>query len=235
MTANLFDAILAQVQGKKKTEKQQKVLEAAIRLFAEKGYANTSTAEIAQAAGVSEGTIFKHYGTKDRLLLSILVPFIRELFPQMMKELVREIFSEQTTFEQCLRAFVRNRVDFLSENRDIFRVMFRELIYNDELRIELLSNAMAHVHSELKQVVNHFIQKGELADRPAETVMNLIATFLSGFFVSRILLMNRATIGEDEIEEAVQFIMNGIENKDKVGGHPDGRHRNRTVDEGLRP
>ena len=53
----IFDTILAQGLIKGKTEKQQRIIETTIKLFAEKGYANTSTAEIAKVAGVSEGTI----------------------------------------------------------------------------------------------------------------------------------------------------------------------------------
>ena len=54
---SIFDTILAQGLIKGKTEKQQRIIETTIKLFAEKGYANTSTAEIAKVAGVSEGTI----------------------------------------------------------------------------------------------------------------------------------------------------------------------------------
>lgn len=46
------------------TPKQAKILQAAVEIFAEKGYAATSTSEIAKRAGVAEGTIFRHYKTK---------------------------------------------------------------------------------------------------------------------------------------------------------------------------
>lgn len=46
------------------TEKQKKIIIAAIESFSEKGYAATSTSEIAKKAGVAEGTIFRHYKTK---------------------------------------------------------------------------------------------------------------------------------------------------------------------------
>ena len=81
MSNSLFESIIEQGDTKKKTKKQEAIVEAAIKLFAEKGYANTSTAEIAKLAEVSEGTIFKHYRTKDTLLLSVMLPFIKENFP----------------------------------------------------------------------------------------------------------------------------------------------------------
>ena len=55
MYNTLFESILEQWATKKKTKKQLAIVEAAIKLFAEKGYANTSTAEIAKVAEVSEG------------------------------------------------------------------------------------------------------------------------------------------------------------------------------------
>jgi len=45
-----------------------KLLQAAVDLMAEKGYDGTSTKEIAQAAGVNEVTLFRHFGTKGNLL-----------------------------------------------------------------------------------------------------------------------------------------------------------------------
>ncbi|RKN64066.1 TetR/AcrR family transcriptional regulator [Paenibacillus ginsengarvi] len=57
-----------------KARTEERIVETAIRLFAEKGYSNTSTAEIAKAADVSEASLFKQYGTKDKLLLALIVP-----------------------------------------------------------------------------------------------------------------------------------------------------------------
>ena len=56
----------------KMTEKQENILKAALHLFAQEGYAATSTAKVAKAAGVSEGLIFKHFGSKEGLLAAIM-------------------------------------------------------------------------------------------------------------------------------------------------------------------
>jgi AcrR family transcriptional regulator len=213
MANTIFDAILTQSNTKQKTEKQQKIVETAIRLFAEKGYANTSTAEIARTSGVSEGTIFKHYGTKDKLLLSVILPFVSELFPQMAQELVKETFSENTTtFEQFLRSLIKNRVHFVTENKEIFQVVIKEFVYKDELRKELLPYAMAHVPPIFKHVVEQFKDRGELMDLPAERIIKNLLTFLGGFFVSRFLLADNYIVSEEEIEDAIQFVMNGLRN-----------------------
>lgn len=53
-------------------ERRRVIIDAALALFAQKGYRGTTTKEIAQAAGCSEATIFKHFMTKDELYSAIL-------------------------------------------------------------------------------------------------------------------------------------------------------------------
>ena len=54
------------------TEKQEKILHVALKLFAANGYDGTSTSKIAKAANVSEGLIFRHFNNKEGLLNAIL-------------------------------------------------------------------------------------------------------------------------------------------------------------------
>ncbi|MFD2598157.1 TetR/AcrR family transcriptional regulator [Sphingobacterium corticis] len=52
--------------------RKDKIIQTATSLFAENGFADTSTKEISIKAGVSEALIFKHFGNKDRLLSFII-------------------------------------------------------------------------------------------------------------------------------------------------------------------
>lgn len=214
MAKSLIETILAQGVIQIKTEKQQRIIESAIRLFAEKGFSNTSTAEIAKAAGVSEGTIFKHYGTKDQLLLSVIVPFIKDFLPVMAQEMLKETLSEQTTtFEQFLRDLLKNRVAFLTENKEVFQVFIKEVIYREELSKELIPHFLKQLPQVFTPIVEQFKESGELIDLPVERIFNILITLLSGFFISRFLLLDNYIIREDEIEEVVQFVMNGLRKK----------------------
>lgn len=214
MSNQFFDKILAQDLTKCKTEKQQRVIESAIKLFAEKGYSNTSTAEIAKVAGVSEGTIFKHYGTKDHLLLSVILPFVKDLFPVMAEEMLSETFSEQTmTFEQFLRNLLKNRVSFITENKEIFQILVKEVFYKEELKRELFPFFIQHVPKFFNDIVEQFQKSGELIDLPADRILRMVFTMVGGFFVSRLLLMENYIISEEEIEDVVQFVMNGVGNR----------------------
>ncbi|WP_028454753.1 TetR/AcrR family transcriptional regulator [Chitinilyticum litopenaei] len=85
---------------RRKEARPQEILEAAFRLFAEKGYAATKMEDIARAAGVSRGTPYLYFPNKEELFKSVL----RELLLPKLREgeaLVRE--SRATSSAELLR------------------------------------------------------------------------------------------------------------------------------------
>ena len=197
-------------KSNKQTVKQKKIIEVAIGSFAEKGYSNTSTSEIAKKAGVAEGTIFKHYGTKENLLLSIMVPFVKDFFPSKVDELMGSLMKDKCSFEEFLRALLTDRSAFLSENREIFRVFVKEVFYKEELRNELLPIALEVGSYHLKKVIGVFKQRDEIKDIPNEVIQKMLITVIGGMFVTNFVLLNKHSISENEIEDAIFFILQGL-------------------------
>jgi AcrR family transcriptional regulator len=66
-------------------EKRARAMEAARRLFSERGYAATTTADVARHAGVSEGTLFHHFGSKEGLLAAVAGEYGRGLAAAMFE------------------------------------------------------------------------------------------------------------------------------------------------------
>lgn len=210
---NLFNEILS-IHSTKRTVKQQRIVEAAISLFADKGYSNTSTAEIAKVAEVSEASIFKQYGTKDHLLLSLIVPYIREFFPSMANEALDQIISNgDSTFEGFLRTFLHNRIEFIRGNKEIFQVLIKEVIYKEELKHEFLPYVSDLIVPRLTKLIEAFQERGELADIPVDKILKLVFGFIGGFMISRFVLFNMDSIPDEEIEEAITFVMDGIRHR----------------------
>lgn len=208
---NLLDEMAKILEkSNKQTVKQKKIIEVAITSFAEKGYSNTSTSEIAKKAGVAEGTIFKHYGTKENLLLSIMVPFLKDFFPKMADELFRELMNDKSSFEEFLRVLLTNRSAFLSENREIFQVFIKEMFYKEELKNELLPDVLEYGFNHLIKVIEVFKQRGEIRDIPNEVILKMIITVIGGMFISNFVLLNKHSISENEIEEVIFFILKGL-------------------------
>lgn len=213
---HLFDSIISQTKlSKKQTSKQQKIVKTAIKMFAEKGYANTPTSEIAKNAGVAEGTIFRHYGTKDNLLLSVIVPFLKESIPDLAEEIFNKTLSENIlSFEDFLKAFIINRIQFVNENKEIFRVVVKELFYSEELRKELLPLFSKNILLRFNKVLDRYKELGEILDLPNTILIRLLFTTIGGYFVSRFVFWTNDPIldEEEEVESLVQFVMNGIKN-----------------------
>ena len=62
---NLTDLFSSSLAESQLSAKQQAVLKASLNLFSEQGFDRTSTKDIAQLAGVSEGTVYKQFKTKE--------------------------------------------------------------------------------------------------------------------------------------------------------------------------
>ncbi|MBB3111196.1 AcrR family transcriptional regulator [Paenibacillus phyllosphaerae] len=215
---NILDTIIAQAKlSKKETVKQQRIVESAIALFAEKGYANTSTSEIARASGVAEATIFRHYGTKDNLLLSVIVPFLKEFNPLLMQDVIQTVKPEDhETFEDFLTALLRNRAAFLQENKEIFQIVVKELLYREELRKDLLPHIQLDlVLKHMYKALDRYKASGELADLPNEMLMRMIFTCIGGYFATRFILLPERSEAqyEQELKMLLRFILDGVRGK----------------------
>ena len=67
-----------------KEEIQKRILESAEVLFASKGYKNTTIANIAKAAGVSVGNVYRYYISKEEILYKVLPAEFVELIQNIM-------------------------------------------------------------------------------------------------------------------------------------------------------
>ncbi|NIH80661.1 TetR/AcrR family transcriptional regulator [Amycolatopsis viridis] len=107
---------------------RDRILAAAEELFAEHGYARTSTARLAAAAGVPQGLIFYHFGTKEGLLLAL----IRERSTQTLADLVpAEVPADpRLAVTELWRRLTRH----LGEQTPMHRIVFRESEHHPELR-----------------------------------------------------------------------------------------------------
>jgi AcrR family transcriptional regulator len=213
---SLLDTIVSEkMLTSKGALKQQKILEAAITLFAEKGYGNTSTSEIAKSAGVAEGTIFRYYGTKEKLLFSMITPFIKKLIPTAAKDLLEEVNPQSfETFEDFLRAFINNRMKFVIENKEMFQILVKEFLYREDFRQEVMNNIHTDFFNSFNNALSKFKESGEIACIPNETLMRIIPTFLIGYFTTRFIVLRQdvAINNEEEVNILIGFIMNGIVN-----------------------
>ena len=108
-------------RGRAKASRREALLDAAARLFAERGYSGTSIEDLGAAAGVSGPALYKHFVGKQAMLAAILVDASEGLFSGGQEVLSRSSGAE------ALRALVTFHADFALDNADVIRVQDRDL------------------------------------------------------------------------------------------------------------
>jgi AcrR family transcriptional regulator len=97
---------------------KRKIHEAALRLFVEKGVAETSVRELTQAAGIAEGTLYRHYESKDALVADLFASNYAA-FAQRLRDLP----PRSAGFRARLDAMVAEIYRFHDENPTLFRFL----------------------------------------------------------------------------------------------------------------
>ncbi len=107
---------------------------AAAALFAEQGYAGTSTSQIAREAGVAEGTIFRHFKTKKALLLGVMAPMIRRFFAPIATRSLRAVLERRyDRLEDFLETLWLDRVELVRGHPHMVRILLQELSLQPEV------------------------------------------------------------------------------------------------------
>ncbi len=122
-------------------ERREQICQIAMRLFSESGFRGTTTKEIANAAGVSEATVFKHFSNKDELYTAILDhKACNRAFPNPFELLAEKIAAKDdfgVFYTMALNALEHHEADcdFLRlmlhsalEGHDLARIFFESFI-----------------------------------------------------------------------------------------------------------
>ncbi len=162
--------------------RKNQILDAAAVMFAEKGFHQTTTRDIAKQAGISEGTIYNYFDSKTTLLLGIF---------ERMKAAVQPD-DDPTVADIDLRSFIKmflaHPLTALREdNFALFRVVTSEMLINDELRTLYVEHILeptlklgeaylqAHMQKQGKDLVN------------ARLTIRIISGMVQGLIIQNIL------------------------------------------------
>jgi len=193
------------------TEKQRNILAAATEMFAEKGFAATSTNEIAKKAGVAEGTIFRHYKTKKELLLSIVSPMmVKMISPFILKDINKVLDQDYERFEDFLRAMIKNRQAFLENNLQVVQVFIQEIPFHQELREQFIKHVGQKVYQRFLETVHYYQTKGQIADIPPTMVLRYVSSVIIGYFATKYVVAPGEWDDEREIDETIAFLAKGL-------------------------
>jgi AcrR family transcriptional regulator len=152
---------------------RDKILQAAQKLFARNGYDGTTTKELAEKAGIAEGTLFRHFTNKKAILVEVATKGWIDLLTDLLTEL-----SEMASYEAISQVMYK-RMLRLGDNYDMMRVCFMEVQLHQDLRERIQSEVV----EKMTDVAEAFFQTA--MERGVYRRMNprVIAQVFLGMFV----------------------------------------------------
>lgn len=184
------------------SDKRARILDAAIKVFAERGFHTATVAEIARGAGVADGTIYLYFKGKDDLLL--------RLFDEKMTELLAEARSElekERSAPARLSRFIQLHLALVERNPDLASVLIVELRQSAQFIKAADRQKLAAYVDLIAEVVKDGQERGELdAGISPATVKRAIFGALDELALGWLVSGRRTSLKKTAAEVAAWFV-----------------------------
>lgn len=140
------------------TDKSQVILAAALQVFRTKSFHGATTKEIADAAGVPVGTMFRLFPNKEDLLLGLVAELEHNVAPRFFAESLDQALDSYfgTGMEEAIKAFIHGRLMEFHQNKDLISVIHAESAYNPVLKQAMYER----MYNPMRSIIEKFITKG---------------------------------------------------------------------------
>jgi AcrR family transcriptional regulator len=138
---------------RKSTEiRQEEIKSAVLNIIYRNGLKKLSTKNIAKEVGISEGSIFRHFGTKNDIIMSIMDDVKKDFI-----EPLREISLQNEAPEQRLYKHLCATITYLKRNKGITLLMFSEASYENDDRMK---EKLKYIFQNQRQLVGKIVADG---------------------------------------------------------------------------
>lgn len=197
------------------TERQQAILQAALDLFSEQGYAGTPTKQIAEAAGVAEGTIFKHFRNKRGLLLHLVLPsLIRIGLPGMIRDAERIAEDTELSLEEIVFHLMESRLQLVKDHFPQFKVLLVEALYDQDLYAIIQREVLQRLWPAVVGICARMAERGSFRPMPPEMIARTLVSLLGGYAMECTLIKNQPELLTDPqaIRQIVDVFLAAVRN-----------------------
>ncbi len=137
----------------------------AMRLFVEKGITETRIRDIAAAARIAEGTLYRHYKSKEELAWDLFITNLR-IFTQALDEVQKK--------EQTLRGKLDAMIHYFCRKFDEDWVMFSYLLLSQHGHVKKIPSEMRVPVSVLREVIGLGMEKGEIPRKDTYVASSMV-------------------------------------------------------------
>ncbi len=137
----------------KKTDKHQKILEGAVKVFGNKGFFNARISDIAKVAQVADGTIYLYFNNKYDILLTIFEEEIGKLIVE-----IKEAIAKEQDPHKMLYIFALKHLELVIKKKELAEVLQMELRQNSDSMKEYRITKFANYVDIIAEII-HLGQK----------------------------------------------------------------------------
>jgi AcrR family transcriptional regulator len=190
-------------------ERRRVIIDAALALFARKGFRGTTTKEIAEAAGCSEATIFKYFTSKDELYSAILEvkSAIEETLAKAAEAAAKS--DDAGVFRAVgLEALIRTE-----EDPSLMRLLLFSALEGHELSHFFFESKVRHLHEFLSNYIGQRITDGVFRPvNPLLAARGFVGMIVHYLLIHEIFGVKRPVgiLPEEVVETFVTLFVTGI-------------------------
>ncbi len=162
--------------------RRNQILDAAAVIFADKGFHRATTKEIANTAGVSEGTIYNYFDSKFGLLIGIMARVAEvEQLPDELKG------GLQADVRDFFVAAFQHRLGRIEQSEEMLKALLPQVLVNPELREQFHREYVLRIAAILEQYVQAQIALGNIQAVDVPLTVRVLQGMFVGLLVLRVL------------------------------------------------
>jgi AcrR family transcriptional regulator len=185
------------------THTRDLLLQATLKLISERGYLGTTTKDIAHEAGVTEMTLYRHFGTKERLFEELLkdysfLPKLIALLPELMGRGAEEaLFLVGTRY-----------LGTLKERKALIKIFYQEVTNYPEKVKEVYNRFTGEIRATLAGFIRSLQERGEVRkDLSPELATRALLSMFNTYFMQE-EIMQPAGMNSRDMEKYVRDVIN---------------------------
>ncbi len=175
------------------TRTKELIDETAVRLFGEKGYKETTIRDISVAAGIAEGTLYRHYESKEALAWQL---FLRHY--TALGERFERVQRPQSNTRSKIAAIIRDFCEFYEENPKAVEYLF----FTRHGFMQQLTARKPNPYLVFRRVIRNGINRGEIAPMDSDVATSMIMGIILQIIDTR-LLSGRIKQNLSELREPI--------------------------------
>ncbi len=196
------------------SEKEKKILTAAVMIFSKKGYSAATTNEIARKAGIAEGTIFRYFKTKKHILHGLLIQLASLMADKVAIPPLEKILSnsKNKSAGEILKEIIIDRLNLLEKHFPLFKVVLAEALFHEDIREIIITKITTKLLPMFESFYLDMCKRKRMREVGSGVALRFFASNIMMFAIHKMMLGTPLSPEalESEINTMLDVIMNGI-------------------------